>query len=199
MDYIDQRCTLFAQDLRCPPEIVQKAYIDSGADTLLDRFDKTYQNKDITYLTDALKHLRKASSALEKVSDKETVTQMLADGIILNDLIIIEERLSCAVEARKEFNTFSPGIAGKNDRAHAVANMVLRVFIALGWKITFGKEPISAAPNTAFCKSVKSGLKIFDVQAEIQFDNRGQPIFKLADWHAPALSEFRKYQEEQLS
>ena len=85
-------------------------------------------------------------------------------------------------------NLDSPGNSGRNDKAHALANMTILIFERAGWNISFGTDPVSGDPNTNYCKAVKKALEIFDARTE-----PGALGQEVAHWHSPALSEFRKY------
>ena len=188
MDAVDQRCVWFSEYLQCDPLLVQQAYELSGAIRLLDRIESKELKSDIEYLNDALSHATKAASKLEKLSNNEQITQTLAEGIILNQLQETIYKLQTAINSRRQLNLDSPGNSGRNDKAHALANMTILIFESAGWNISFGTDPVSGDPNTNYCKAVKKALEIFDARTV-----RGASDQKVAYWHSPAFSEFRKY------
>jgi len=194
MDAVDQRCVWFSEYLQCDPLLVQQAYELSGAIRLLDRIESKELKSDIEYLNDALSHATKAASELEKLSNNEQITQTLAEGIILNQLQETIYKLQTAINSRRQLNLDSPGNSGRNDKAHALANMTILIFESAGWNISFGVHPGSSDPNTNYCKAVKKALDIFDARTE-----PGASGQKVADWHSPALSEFRKYKAKVTS
>jgi hypothetical protein len=194
MDAVDQRCVWFSEYLQCDPLLVQQAYELSGAIRLLDRIESKELKSDIEYLNDALSHATKAASKLEKLSNNEQITQTLAEGIILNQLQETIYKLQTAINSRRQLNLDSPGNSGRNDKAHALANMTILIFESAGWNISFGVHPESSDPNTNYCKAVKKALDIFDARTE-----PGASGQKVADWHSPALSEFRKYKAKVTS
>ena len=194
MAAVDYRCVLFAEYLPCDPLLVQEAYELSGAIRLLDRIESKELKSDIEYLNDALSHASKAASKLEKLSNNEQITQTLAEGMILNQLQETIYKLQTAINSRRQLDLESPGNSGRNDKAHALANMTILIFESAGWNISFGTDPVSGDPNTNYCKAVKKALDIFDARTE-----PGASGQKVADWHSPASSEFRKYKAKVTS
>lgn len=185
---IDQRCIWFAEYLKCEPSLVQTSYEESGAIRLLDRMDSIELKSDLDYLSDALSHAKKAANALDQLSNNEQITQTLAEGLILKQLNETIVKLQSAINSRRQLNNESPNSSGRNDKAHALANMTIRIFKMSGWNISFGTHPVSGDPNTNYCKAVKKALEIFDARTV-----RGASDQKVAYWHSPASSEFRKY------
>lgn len=188
MDAIDQRCIWFAKYLKCDPSLVQKSYEASGAIRLLDRTDSITLKSDFGYLNKALSHTKKAADELAKLSDNEQITQTLAEGLIIEQLNETIGKLQSAVNSRRQLNIESPNSSGRNDKAHALANMTIQIFETSGWNISSGTDPVSGDPNTSYCKAVKKALEIFDARSH----NAGNDIL-IANWKSPALAEFNKY------
>ena len=185
---IDQRCIWFAEYLKCEPSLVQKSYEESGAIRLLDRMDSIELKSDLDYLNDALSHAKKAANALDQLSNNEQITQTLAEGLILKQLNETIVKLQSAINSRRQLNNESPNSSGRNDKAHALANMTIRIFKISGWNISFGTHPVSGDPNTNYCKAVKRALEIFDARSRNTKNDTS-----IANWKSPALEEFKKY------
>ena len=188
MQAIDQRCNWFAEYLKCEPSLVQTSYEESGAITLLDRMDSVELKSDLQYLSDALSHTKKAANELKQLSNNEQITQTLAEGLILKQLNETIVKLQSAVNSRRQLNNESPNSSGRNDKAHALANMTIRIFKVSGWSISFGTHPVSGEPNTNYCKAVKRALEIFDARSSNTKNDTS-----IANWKSPALEEFKKY------
>ena len=188
MQAIDQRCIWFAEYLKCEPSLVQKSYEESGAIRLLDRMDSIELKRDLEYLNDALSHTKKAANELDQLSNNEQITQTLAEGLILKQLNETIDKLQSAIHSRRLLNTESPNSSGRNDKAHALANMTIRIFKMSGWNVSFGTDPVSGDPNTNYCKAVKKALEIFDARST---NVRNDTL--IANWKSPALEEFKKY------
>ena len=188
MQAIDQRCIWFAEYLKCEPSLVQKSYEESGAIRLLDRMDSIELKRDLEYLNDALSHTKKAANELDQLSNNEQITQTLAEGLILKQLNETIDKLQSAIHSRRLFNTESPNSSGRNDKAHALANMTIRIFKMSGWNVSFGTDPVSGDPNTNYCKAVKKALEVFDARSS---NVRNDTL--IANWKSPALEEFKKY------
>ena len=185
---IDQRCIWFAEYLKCEPSLVQKSYEESGAIRLLDRMDSIELKSDLDYLNDALSHAKKAANALDQLSNNEQITQTLAEGLILKQLNETIVKLQSAINSCRQLNNESPNSSGRNDKAHALANMTIRIFKMSGWNISFGTHPVSGDPNTNYCKAVKRALEIFDARSRNTKNDTS-----IANWKSPALEEFKKY------
>ena len=188
MQAIDQRCIWFAEYLKCEPSLVQKSYEESGAIRLLDRMDSIELKRDLEYLNDALSHTKKAANELDQLSNNEQITQTLAEGLILKQLNETIDKLQSAIHSRRLLNTESPNSSGRNDKAHALANMTIRIFKMSGWNVSFGTDPVSGDPNTNYCKAVKKALEVFDARSS---NVRNDTL--IANWKSPALEEFKKY------
>lgn len=188
MRAIDQRCIWFAEYLKCEPSLVQKSYEESGAIRLLDRMDSIELKRDLEYLNDALSHTKKAANELDQLSNNEQITQTLAEGLILKQLNETIDKLQSAIHSRRLLNTESPNSSGRNDKAHALANMTIRIFKMSGWNVSFGTDPVSGDPNTNYCKAVKKALEVFDARSS---NVRNDTL--IANWKSPALEEFKKY------
>lgn len=188
MDAIDQRCIWFAKYLKCDPSLVQESYEASGANRLLDRTDSITLKSDFGYLNKALSHAKKAADELAKLSNNEQITQTLAEGLIIEQLNETIGKLQSAVNSRRQLKIESPNSSGRNDKAHALANMTIQIFEKSRWNIGFGTDPVSGDPNTNYCKAVKKALEIFDARSR----NAGNDIL-IANWKSPALAEFKKY------
>jgi len=188
MQAIDQRCIWFAEYLKCEPSLVQKSYEESGAIRLLDRMDSIELKRDLEYLNDALSHTKKAANELDQLSNNEQITQTLAEGLILTQLNETIDKLQSAIHSRRLLNTESPNSSGRNDKAHALANMTIRIFKMSGWNVSFGTDPVSGDPNTNYCKAVKKALEVFDARSS---NVRNDTL--IANWKSPALEEFKKY------
>ena len=188
MQAIDQRCIWFAEYLKCEPSLVQKSYEESGAIRLLDRMDSIELKRDLEYLNDALSHTKKAAHELDQLSNNEQITQTLAEGLILKQLNETIDKLQSAIHSRRLLNTESPNSSGRNDKAHALANMTIRIFKMSGWNVSFGTDPVSGDPNTNYCKAVKKALEVFDARSS---NVRNDTL--IANWKSPALEEFKKY------
>ena len=188
MDAIDQRCIWFAEYLKCEPSLVQQCYEASGAIRLLDRMDSIELKSDLEYLNIALSHTKKAANELDQLSNNEQITQTLAEGLILKQLNETIGELQSAVNSRRQLNVESPNSSGRNDKAHALANMTIRIFEMSGWNISFGTDPVSGDPNTNYCKAVKKALEIFDARSH---NARSDTL--IANWKSPALAEFKKH------
>ena len=188
MQAIDQRCIWFAEYLKCEPSLVQKSYEESGAIRLLDRMDSIELKRDLEYLNDALSHTKKAANELDQLSNNEQITQTLAEGLILKQLNETIDKLQSAIHSRRLLNTESPNSSGRNDKAHALANMTIRIFKMSGWNVSFGTNPVSGDPNTNYCKAVKKALEVFDARSS---NVRNDTL--IANWKSPALEEFKKY------
>ena len=188
MQAIDQRCIWFAEYLKCEPSLVQKSYEESGAIRLLDRMDSIELKRDLEYLSDALSHTKKAANELDQLSNNEQITQTLAEGLILKQLNETIDKLQSAIHSRRLLNTESPNSSGRNDKAHALANMTIRIFKMSGWNVSFGTDPVSGDPNTNYCKAVKKALEVFDARSS---NVRNDTL--IANWKSPALEEFKKY------
>ena len=188
MQAIDQRCIWFAEYLKCEPSLVQTSYEESGAIRLLDRMDSIELKSDLQYLSDALSHTKKAANELNQLSNNEQITQTLAEGLILKELNETIVKLQSAVNSRRQLNNESPNSSGRNDKAHALANMTIRIFKMSGWNISFGTHPVSGDPNTNYCKAVKRALEIFDARSSNTKNDTS-----IANWKSPALEEFKKY------
>lgn len=188
MQAIDQRCIWFAEYLKCEPSIVQKSYEESGAIRLLDRMDSVELKRDLEYLNGALSHTKKAANELDQLSNNEQITQTLAEGLILIQLNETIDKLQSAIHSRRLLNTDSPNSSGRNDKAHALANMTIRIFKMSGWNVSFGTDPVSGDPNTNYCKAVKKALEIFNARSS---NVRNDTL--IANWRSPALEEFKKY------
>ena len=188
MQAIDQRCIWFAEYLKCEPSLVQKSYEESGAIRLLDRMDSIELKRDLEYLNDALSHTKKAANELDQLSNNEQITQTLAEGLILKQLNETIDKLQSAIHSRRLLNAESPNSSGRNDKAHALANMTIRIFKMSGWNVSFGTDPVSGDPNTNYCKAVKKALEVFDARSS---NVRNDTL--IANWKSPALEEFKKY------
>ena len=188
MQAIDQRCIWFAEYLKCEPSLVQKSYEESGAIRLLDRMDSIELKRDLEYLNDALSHTKKAANELDQLSNNEQITQTLAEGLILKQLNETIDKLQSAIHSRRLLNTESPNSSGRNDKAHALANMTIRIFKMSGWNVSFGTDPVSGDPNTNYCKAVKKALEVFDARSS---NVRNDTL--IANWKSPALEEFKKH------
>jgi len=188
MAAVDYRCVLFAEYLLCDPLLVQVAYELSSAIRLLDRIESKELKSDIEYLNGALSHATKAASEFERLSNNEQIMQTLAEGLIFKQLEETIVKLRIAINARHQLNLASPGNSGRNDKAHALANMTIRIFESARWNISFATDPVSGDPNTNYCKAVTKALEIFDARTV-----HGASDQKVAYWHSPAFSEFRKY------
>jgi len=125
---------------------------------------------------------------LDQLSNNEQITQTLAEGLILKQLNETIDKLQSAIHSRRLLNTESPNSSGRNDKAHALANMTIRIFKMSGWNVSFGTDPVSGDPNTNYGKAVKKALEIFDARSS---NVRNDTL--IANWKSPALEEFKKY------
>lgn len=193
MDAIDQRCIWLAEYLGCEPILVQTAYENSGAISLLDRIAVTELNKDIQRLERAAKLISKAIEELDKLSIDEQLSQNISGTVIINDLNKISPVLDTIIHSRKTLKSENSNNGGKNELAHAIATMTLEIFENANWPITFGVNDATGKPTTDYGKAVVKALEIFDVKSDRKPITNIQPFPQYADWHAPAKAIYRKY------
>lgn len=193
MDAIDQRCIWFAEYLKCEPSLVQKHYEESGAIRLLDRIALTELNANIQRLERAANLINEAIQELDKLHEIEQLSQNLAGTVIIDDLNKITPALVSIIQDRKILKSQNDNIGGKNELAHAIAVMTIKIFESANWPITFGVNDATGKPTTNYGKAVVKALEIFDVKSDRKPITKAQPFPQYADWHAPAKAKFKKY------
>ena len=193
MQAIDQRCIWFAEYLKCEPSLVQKSYEESGAISLLDRIAVTELNANIKHLERAAKLINEAIHELDKLSEIEKLSQNLAETVIIDDLNKITPALVSIIQSRKILKSDNDNMGGKNELAHAIAMMTIKIFESANWPITFGVNDATGKPTTNYGKAVQRALEIFDVKSDRKPITKAHPFPQYADWHAPAKATFKKH------
>jgi len=193
MDAIDQRCIWFAAYLNCEPSLVQKHYEESGAIRLLDRIALSELNANIQRLERAANLINQATQELDKLCEIEKLSQNLAETVIIDDLNNITPALASIIKYRKILKSQNNNIGGKNELAHAIAMMTIKIFESANWPITFGVNDATGKPTTNYGKAVLKALEIFDVKSDRKPITEARPFPQYADWHAPAKATFKKY------
>jgi hypothetical protein len=174
----------------CNAETVSEIWADLGMDLLDDPNELGDIREAVSIYGSAAKHTRQVYNLLSGLPRTELERLNVArDKIVtgsLDGLQELSQELEELYEQRNSVVERNKSTGGKDPRADAIAELVARIFIKTGKKITFGQ--MDDEPTTDFCRAVKEVLIICD-------NKRHSPeeLAPHTKWRSPAQKAFKRH------
>ena len=174
----------------CSAETVSELWGVLGVDLLDDPNELGDIRKAVNIYGSAAKHTRQVYNLLYDLPRTELERLNVArDTIVTNSLDGLKELSQELEELYQHRNSVierNKSTGGKDPRADAIAELVARIFIKQGKKITFGQ--MDEEPTTDFCRAVQEVLVICD-------NKRHSPeeLAPHTKWRSPAQKAFKRH------
>jgi len=183
-----------AEYLSCDPKIVFDLYYELKIDAFSDLETVARLKPDAEKYETALAHVKKANSALGKLSSFEHAVFDIAKSQLLQNLKDAELELEGSVKIISTMISRSKTIGSRNKKADAIAELIAQIFIKLDRPISFGVSSMSTKnlPSTDFGRAVQKGLEIFHVYGFPVDENGKHELGPRANWRSPAKRAFQK-------
>ena len=184
-----------AEYLSCEPKIIFDLFNELKIDSFSDLETMARLKPDAVKYETALANVKKANSALEKLSRFEHAVFDIAQSRLLQNLTDAELELEGLVKRISATISKSKSIGSRNKKADAIAELLAQIFIKLDRPITFGVSSMSTKnlPSTDFGRAVQKGLEIFHVYGFPVDENGKNELGPRANWRAPAERAFQKF------
>lgn len=179
-----------AGSIGCHTGIVSEIWADLGMDLLDDPNELGDIREAVRIYGSAAKHTSQVYNLLAGLPRTELECLSVArDKIITGSLDVLRELSRELEELYQQRNSVierNKSTGGKDPRADAIAELVARIFIKIGKKITFGQ--MDDEPTTDFCRTVREVLVICD-------NKRHSPeaLAPHTKWLSPAQKAFKRH------
>ena len=179
-----------AASIGCHTGIVSEIWADLGMDLLDDPNELGNIREAVSIYGSAAKHTRQVYNLLSSLPRTELERLNVSrDKILtgsLDGLKELSQELEELYQQRNSVIERNKSTGGKDPRADALAELVARIFIKTGKKITFGQ--MDDEPTTDFCRAVKEVLIICD-------NKRHSPeeLAPHTKWRSPAQKAFKRH------
>ena len=179
-----------ADSIGCNTDIISEIWANLAMDLLDDPNELGDIRDSVNIYGSAAKHTRQVYNLLSGLPRAELERLNVArDKIItgsLDGLKELSQELEELYQQRSSVVERNKSTGGKDPRADAIAELVARVFIKTGKKITFGQ--VDDEPTTDFCRAVQEVLVICD-------NKRYSPeeLAPHTNWRSPAQKAFKRH------
>lgn len=160
----DRRHIAFAEYLGCSAEFVEETYLNEGLSSIPDRSENDVLKTSIAMYKTAYKSLVRAQTALKQLPETQQVAHKIAGEDFGSQLKQMIESVSNWEAAMVRVKARSTGNGRQDLHAEQFGEFVARLFEVLGKGITFGIQPDTDEPSTAFGRAVQRGIEIYDIR-----------------------------------
>lgn len=160
----DHRHIAFGEYLGCSAEFVEETYLDEGLSSIPDRSENDELKTSIAMYKTAHSALVRAQTALSQLPEMQQVAHKISGEDFGSQLKEMIERVSTWEASMVRIKARSTGNGRQDLHAEQFGEFVARLFEELGKGITFGIQPDTDEPSTAFGRAVQRGIEIYDIR-----------------------------------